>query len=287
MELASIGTTSHLEDVHALVSERLRAEGIRADVDAARFGALGCVRVRLDVVRCSTRRRLRCLRVIAQAMARAVIELWEPELLGHLLQRRYGMADGSERADVVAGARLHLERGPYGPALYRQARIAAVAAPLLEALVEHGGFHVDGMLTFRLGRYVGSLEEALGHAVDDHLLEREYAEFIRLLRCFVAAQSPRTDRVDLVIEGACFRLFDRDGQPMQVEAVPTLELESMEAAINYEDVLISALIAAAPTRIVVHALGPHSSQHVESVWRVFEARVEHCIRSRCGLCASA
>jgi len=285
VELAAIGTTSHLDAVGEHVRGAVRPIGASLRVEIGRCGELGIVRV-MAPDGAPPRSRRRWLGAVARGVARCLVEECEGDLLARMLTRHYGPLAARDRARVLGRAAVHLERGPYPRSAYRRARTEALAGTLLAVLSEDGGFVLEGMLTFRLRRYVGDLEEALGRAVDDHLLEREYNEFIRLLRYFVAAQTPRTDRVDLVVHGSSFRLLDRDGRPMAVDTPPPVELESLEAEINYEDVLISALISAAPTRIVVHApLRP--SLHVSSVQRVFEARVERCAEASCGLCASS
>lgn len=287
VELVSIGTTSHLKELGAYIGAILTTAHHNVRVVVRDGNSMGTVSVHGDRFPSERRQWLNLVGDVAHAVSLCIVDVFEVDLLTRMLTKRYQTLDGDARAAVLAGARVHLERGPYPRRVYRRARAALVADPLRQALADEGGVMVEGMLTFRLARYRALLEEALGQAVDDLLLEREYAEFIRLLRSFVAAQPTRTDRVDLVVRGANFRLLDREGRPMAVHEGRRVDLEGLEAAVNYEDVLISALIAAAPTRIVVHAAPAASAAHVDSVRRVFDTRVVRCAVHRCRLCASA
>jgi putative sporulation protein YtxC len=285
MELAAIATTSHGDELTGFISAHFEEFGSAVRVTATNTANLSVVDVCSDDTELV--RNADLLTRLAQAVAMCIVNTFEEDILARMLQHRYGAVEVVARRSVLARAAHHLAAGGYPPEVERSVRAALIVPVLTEHLRADGAVMLDGVITFRLPEYLAVLEEALGQAVDDHLLEREYVEFIRLLRCFVAAQPPRTDRVHLVVRGANVRLLDRDGQPMPLESQPPVALESLEAAVNYEDVLISALIAAAPTRIVVHRGQGGASHHVDSVRRVFEARVERCERSSCGLCAGA
>jgi putative sporulation protein YtxC len=288
VELASIGTTSHNVAIASYVIAEVSSLDVRTRVEVSERHAMTVISVHCDTERVEEAHRIAVLNAVAYAAASCIVDIYEPKLLAKLLQRRYGLVEPEAREALVRGARLHLERGGYPRRVYRRARAQVVAGSLLAELMASGAVLVEGMVTFRLPGYVAALEEALGRAVDDMLLEREYAEFIRLLRCFVAAQPTRTDRVDLVVGGARLRLIDHDGRTLPLDPAEPLELEGVDAAVNYEDVVISALIAAAPLRIVVHAPSlDDGGQPMDSVFRVFDSRVERCATARCGLCASA
>lgn len=285
MELAAIATTSHVDELIDYISADVAEFGADVAVTASTTPHLEVINVTCNDAKLADRSDL--VARVSRAIARCIVDVFEEDVLARMLHHRYGAVEVAARRSVLARAAGHLAVGGYPPAVERSLRAAVVAPVLASQLRADGALMLDGVITFRLPEYMAVLEEALGQAVDDHLLEREYVEFIRLLRCFVAAQPPRTDRVHLVVRGAQVRLLDREGRPMALESQPPLALESLEAAVNYEDVLISALIAAAPTRIVVHRSQGSASHHVDSVRRVFEARVERCQLSACGLCAGA
>lgn len=285
MELAAIATTSHVDELAGYISNDLAAFAPAVRITPTAGAPFGVIAIACDDP--EDARHVDLLSRIAWAVASCVVNVFEPDILARVLYHRYGSLDPADRRCVLARAHRHLSAAGYGPHVEREARAARIAPVVAEQLRDDGAVMLDGVLTFRLPEYLCTLEDAVGQAVDDHLLEREYVEFIRLLRCFVAAQPPRTDRVHLVVGGPVVRLFDREGRPMALESQPPVALESLEAAVNYEDVLISALIAAAPTRIVVHPGRGGASHHVDSVRRVFESRVERCQGVRCALCDGA
>jgi putative sporulation protein YtxC len=58
---------------------------------------------------------------------------------------------------------------------------------------------LDGFIRFRLKDFRHELEKAVDRAVDDLLIEKEYSEFIKLLRYFVEIQEPKVEEVHVVV----------------------------------------------------------------------------------------
>ena len=46
--------------------------------------------------------------------------------------------------------------------------------------------------------YIEQLEESVDKAIDEYLMDKEYREFIKLLRHFVDLQEPKRDVVNIV-----------------------------------------------------------------------------------------
>ncbi len=284
MERISIGTTSHLEALRTRLMQVFADEGgmegrLRETVGPGGLHVL-CVELS-DADPAYPPVFVRTL--VASTLAHVVIDALEPELLARILLRHYGAFGESERRRILSDARRHLDQGPRHREVYRKARTDRVRTAVEAYLAESSAIHLEGLVTFRLPEYMADLEEATGQAVDDYLVEREYREFIRLLRYFVSTQPAKTGEVHLWVEGPRFELFSADGRRLEAAPQGIVELETVEAEVSLEDLLISTLIEASPTRIVLHAGGRQSS-HAETVRRVFGGRVEPCERHGCLYC---
>ncbi len=75
--------------------------------------------------------------------------------------------------------------------LYQIRRRNVIVRKLMDYFENTDSLILDGFVNFRLKDYMKDLEEIVDKAVDDFLMEREYKEFIRLLRYFVDIQEPK------------------------------------------------------------------------------------------------
>jgi len=204
-----------------------------------------------------------CRRRLAGVLADFVLERMEPALLRRLLAQGYGDLHG-EGERILAAAQRQLagvEPSPLPPPAARREYLQRRISGYLE---EDRHLHLDGLLTFRMGDYLDDLEAALDRAVEDVLIEREYREFLHLLRYFVETHEPRLDLVHVLIHGdGGFDFIDGDGRYLPHE--------------EDDDMLVSALVALAPRRVLVHDPHLRAAGDVTATLRgVFPHRVHLC-----------
>jgi putative sporulation protein YtxC len=133
-------------------------------------------------------------------------------------------------------------------------------------------------VNFRLKDYIKDLEEIVDKAVDDFLMDREYREFIRLLRYFVEIQEPKFDTVHVVVgyDGK-YILLDDSKREITNECIQEYASEISEGEMNYDDLLVSSLITFAPRRIIIHCTGQFKNKELmETIKNVFAGRVTVC-----------
>ena len=89
--------------------------------------------------------------------------------------------------------------------------------------------------------------------MDDLLIEKEYGEFIRLLRYFVEIQEPKVDEIHVVVgEDNRYVLLDSSLRIINNDLLEDLAREISDKEISHDDLLISSLITIAPRKITIH-----------------------------------
>lgn len=152
-----------------------------------------------------------------------------------------------------------------------------------EFLANHQYINLEGFLRFRLKEYADHLHEVTEQALEKFLAEKEYREFIRLLRYFVDNQEPRVGEVHVVVYSQeFFRLLDEEGNPLEPDYLQGILGGLSNVELNYEDLLLSALITLAPRRIYLHH--PGTLEITDTIQQVFFERVTLC--QDCDLCRS-
>jgi len=275
--LASIGVLDRRERLLAMLEEvaaRFKKTG-RVQISPRREGPEEYLDVTADL-RAPQAAEFR--QAIANAVGAHIVTDLEPILLKRICERTFRPVMEEERQAILSLAGRTLERDP------KESRRELVARRIAEYLKGEARLNLRGFITFRLKDYVDDLEEAVDRAVDDFLVEREYAEFIRLLRYFVEAQTPHMEKVHVTVSrDGSFRIFDGGLAPLDGGDLKEFVFETVDTEVAYEDFLVSALISLAPAEIVIHdpaKRGDPSS--ITTVERVFCERLKHC--GGCSLC---
>jgi len=282
-EPISIGTYTN----PALLFERLNSElsllqkeGISVNVDLDRVG-------KFTFMDCLLRQgegfsepdSLQTIKIsVANCLAELIVEEWETVIIKKIVRDNYYYYNEDEKQVIFHKAKEILN--PAGLNMYHQyERKEKVMQKILEYLDLNQDLIVEGFINFRLKEYQKELENIVNSAVDEFLLEKEYTEFIRLLTYFVEIQEPRLQKVQIIFKkGGKFALLDQEDQPVKHECLDGLMIDLIADDINYEDLLISALITLAPQELILHiepevAIG----DAITTIRNVFGNRVTNCL----------
>jgi len=218
---------------------------------------------------------------MANALSDLIVNDWERNLLRQLLEAQYADFEPAEQRVILASASRSLDCRTDGrPDLFRRVeRKGKVLRLILDYLNTEQEINLDGFVIFRLQEYREQLGEAVGKAVDEFLMEKEYLEFINLLRYFLESQEPKLKLVHVIIEPkGAFRLMDEKGATVTKEYLAESFLE-VEGEVNSDDLLVSALITLAPERIILHCPTPGDLERreaLDTIRHVFEGRITVC-----------
>jgi putative sporulation protein YtxC len=159
-----------------------------------------------------------------------------------------------------------------------------VQTKINDYLDSHHELVLEGFINFRLKDYREKLSQLVDRTVDDFMMDVEYKEFIRVLKYFVDIQEPLIEQVHVVIGAEnSFKILDTNGDPINNQYLENFIFQSPDE-INYEDLVISSLIAIAPYSVMLHGVVNDTAQNIiDTVKNVFEGRVVMC--GGCDICS--
>jgi len=221
--------------------------------------------------------------LLANIIADIIIEDWAQILIKRIIRDHYYYFNEEEKKNIREKAfeLLRNDAFSYKPLIRRNNIVHRV----IEYLERNQEIVLEGFINFRLKDYIMEIEDIVDAAVDDFLLEKEYLEFIRLLRYFVEIQEPKINEVHILLEkNNVFKLVDRNGKAIESEYLDGFAVELMNNSINYEDLLISALITLAPRLVVIHLTNQDEPRDtIKTIENVFGKRVRRC--NGCIICS--
>jgi len=220
-------------------------------------------------------------------LADFIISQYETKLISRILNTNYCYFSLIERKDILKIAQKNLndlDCKSLLNSLYNIRRKNIIIKKLMEYFESSNEINIDGFVTFRLQDYSRDLENIVEKAVDDYLMEREYKEFIRLLKYFVEVQDPKLETVHIVvIDESKYILYDENETEITNQCIEDFMNEVTEGEMNYDDLLVSSLITLAPQNIVIHGINNIKNKELlETIKNVFSGKVISC--TECDLC---
>lgn len=215
---------------------------------------------------------------IARGLTRFLLEERLGWWIDRLISRRYRDFSSEESQRVADTCLQWLQQDPNG----RRARHDIATTALMGFLIDHDLVVVSGVMNFLWPEIRDELTAMIDRAVDNFFQDREYLDYVSLLKHFVQRSPAVIDEVHAFKQDHTFRLEDATGHPVGAEV-----LQEMRSGLDREDgmeddVLVSALFALSPKRVIFHGYRPNG-EALKTVEAVFENVVGYCEGcSRCG-----
>ncbi len=223
---------------------------------------------------------------ISNGLADYIIEEYEEKLILRIINSNYCYFNSIEKKEILRLA-LYIIRNDdknFLNSIFQIRRRNIIIRKLVDYFDSSNKVILDGFVNFRLKDYMKDLEEVVDKAVDDFLTEREYKEFIRLLRYFVDIQEPKFNVIHVLVSyDNKYILLDENKKEITNECIQEFMNDIPEGEINYDDLLVSSLITMAPKKVIVHsAKSFRNKELLETIKNVFWGKAIIC--PDCELC---
>lgn len=149
---------------------------------------------------------------------------------------------------------------------------------IAQCIDENREININGFMTFRMKELRDDLESIIDKIVEKYMVEKEYNEFIKLLKYFVEIQESKIDLMNIEIDrDGKYILRDEKGNDITERLFGELNDLRYRENTNDEDILISVLITNSPEKIVIHCVeNCRNEELIDTVKKVFTNRVEFC-----------
>lgn len=217
---------------------------------------------------------------ISEVLAEHIISNWEEKIIWKEITRKYHRISLDDRNIIFNKSVSFLNRCNNNESLnllINYGRKNKIAHKILEYIHDNDLLVIEGFVNFCLPEYLKEIRFAVDLAYEELKNEKEYNEFIKLLRYFVDTQPSKTFEVNLLMEDNKFYLWDGNGVKIDESYMTSYLDDILSDDISLDDVLISILITIAPRRIVIHeASRIDNSSPVEMIKNVFKDRIKVC-----------
>lgn len=156
---------------------------------------------------------------------------------------------------------------------------------IVEFIEEYKEINIKGFITFRFKEFFPDIEEIINKVVENYMAEKEYSEFIKLLKYFVEIQDSKIDELNIIIlQNGNYLVEDKKGNNIMSKLLDDISDIKLKGNACIEDFIISGLITNSPKKIIIHCPDNcRNKEFLSTVKKVFCDRLEFC--SGCKKCS--
>lgn len=217
---------------------------------------------------------------LATILSYLVIDYFENDIIKNILSANYFYFDNSEFQKIL---KLCTENLCDDDEFSFQNRQMLLFDAFYEYITTHHSIVISGFVNFRLKKYRELLENLVDFSVNEFIIEREYLEFISLLRMYINSQSVSPHIFHLIsLEKDTF-LLDENMKVIDIDKNALNAKYLSDVSFSNNDYVLNTLLNLLPKKIYIHLASPLSNlDFINTLQLIFENRIEFC--HDCNIC---
>lgn len=220
---------------------------------------------------------------IGQSVGEYVIECKEKDFLKEIMAQDFSYCKEEEWEKLYPFILSTLDEDDYGENSRQKRKDdlkGKIAQKIFDYLDYENTLSIDGFIRFRLKDQWEEWRKTVEHCLEEYVMDKEYNEFIQLLRYLASVQELQNDLIHVVhIDDQNLLIYDAAWKQMNL---PMLDVKGGKGTTDhYEDLLISRLISAAAKQIILHT-DQETHQIIYTIKKIFEQRITIC--TFCPMC---
>ncbi len=217
---------------------------------------------------------------ISEFLAEHILRDWEEKMLWKEINKKYRHIASEDQEIILGKAADFLKRSNVNESLnllLNYGRKNKISHKIMDYVYSNNNVVIEGLINFCMPDYLNELRFAVDLACEELRNEKEYNDFVKLLRYFVDTQPSRIQEVNLLMDKAGqFWLWDGQGINIEEKFLNYYCSDLLLDDIGLDDLLVSILITVSPRRIILHNAEQQNNEPVMMIRKVFGERIRDC-----------
>ena len=216
---------------------------------------------------------------LSSILTDTIIHFYQRKLLKRILEYNYFYFNSLEKKEIIKIAEVFIEND----IITEEDNFFAIYTAILDYIKTNKSLVLEGFINFRLSNYMKNLDYIIDLSVNKFITDKEYLEFVNMLKLYITLTPPKSSLIHLVYFGGESILLDKNKKiiPLDDENLNTKYLSDISFSSN--DYALNTLLNIPPRKLVIHLMDKNSDdEFINTLKQIFENKYEIC--SSCELC---
>ena len=214
-------------------------------------------------------------KILGNIITDTIIKFYEIHIIRRILGFNYFYFDEFERNKIEEVCIESLKNNKY------KNRNKTICNKIQKYLKKNKSMILDGFVTFRIKEYIEKIDELVDEGVNKYIVEKEYAEFISLLKMYVNSKEPETEEIHLIYTNGESILLDKNKDIITIANNSFNAKYLSDITFSSNDFALNALLSLLPKKINVHLI-TKKDEFIDTLCLIFEEKVYMC--TDCNIC---
>ena len=219
------------------------------------------------------------LRKLSSILSLFVIDELEESILNKIILQNYFYFDLPERKeilnlcfDICTNDFTHIFNKKFNSLFHS----------FYDFLSEHKSIVLQGFINFRIYDFYKILDDIVSEAVNQYIIEKEYNEFISLLKLYINSQDSNCNIIHLIYLSDESILLDENKVKINISKDIFNVKYLSDISFSSNDFALNSLLSLIPKKIYIHIIDNVADEFINTLEAIFEKRIQIC--TDCNLC---
>lgn len=215
---------------------------------------------------------------ISHLLSYLILDIYEKNIFKNILNREYFYFDKIEQNQIL-NISSEITRENMQTIL---TNVNILQNIFNEFLQNNKKLYLKGFITFRLKKYIEELEKLIDSSVSRYIIEREYTEFVSLLKAYINSETSKIDVVHLIYQNEEPILLDQNKNIIKSDINLLNAKYLSDISFSSSDMVLNTLLNLIPKKIYVHLINNDTDDFIATLKLIFEKRIHIC--TDCNIC---
>ena len=210
---------------------------------------------------------------ISEILSSLVLDVYENDIAYRILSCDYFYFNNIEKHEIL----LNFEElccEDIDTFLYKKKKLTNIFYDIIE---QNKKIFLKGIITFRISDYIKEIQNQIDSAVNQYLIEKEYNEFVSLLKLYVNTEPCRIDLLHLIYNNGSPILLDKNKNIIKTDSNILNAKYLSDISFSDCDIALNTLLNLVPQKIYIHLKNEKTDEFINTLELIFENRIVLCI----------
>lgn len=212
---------------------------------------------------------------ISKVLSYLVLDLYENFIIKNLISFDYFYFFPSEQNEIY---NLCINSLNYEDSLNR---LELLQTSFFNYLTENKSLNLNGFINFRLFKYIEYLDTVIDICVNKYILNREYLEFVNLLKTYVISSPSNCNIIHLIYKNNKSILLDKEKNIIPVNKNIFNAHYLSDISFSSNDYTLNNLLTLLPNKLYIHLIDDED-EFITTLLNVFDEKISVC--NDCDIC---
>lgn len=216
---------------------------------------------------------------ISNIITKTIIKYYENDLINSNINSNYFYFNSYEKKKILENTLFLLSDEKLSSKRYDY-----INNSVFKQISNNRSFYMQSFINFNLSKYIEFLNFQIDSAVNKFLIDKEYIEFVNILRLYIKSETENsnTNHLHLIYKDKTSIIIDDDKNIISCNDNMKKAKYISDISFSSNDFALNTLLNLVPKKITIHLVDTYPDEFINTLKLIFQDRIITC--EDCNIC---